>query len=219
MNTWIEAAKKRMRDMGITQSVLAERLGVTQGAVAHWLSGRRSPDIPTLERILKVLDLAPLGIRLVAVDDAFDGQSNVAPMLQPSRKPRSYPLISWVAAGERAESPDIFAPGQGEEMIESTENAGENGYWLTVKGKSMVSDGYPSFPPGMAILIRPEGFELVSGKFYVAKHRDGETTFKQYIYDAGTRYLSPLNPAYKLIEMDDDWAIIGRVVDAKLIGL
>ncbi|EKA58909.1 LexA family protein, partial [Pseudomonas aeruginosa] len=44
-------------------------------------------------------------------------------------------------------------------------------------------------------------------------------TFKQYIYDAGTRYLSPLNPAYKLIEMDDDWAIIGRVVDAKLIGL
>ncbi|WP_237745906.1 helix-turn-helix domain-containing protein, partial [Pseudomonas aeruginosa] len=85
--------------MGITQSVLAERLGVTQGAVAHWLSGRRSPDVPTLERILKALDLAPLGIRLVAVDDAFDGQSNVAPMLQPSRKPRSYPLISWVAAG------------------------------------------------------------------------------------------------------------------------
>lgn len=91
MNTWIEAAKKRMRDMGITQSVLAERLGVTQGAVAHWLSGRRSPDIPTLERILKALDLAPLGIRLVAVDDAFDGQSNVAPCCSQVANPGATP--------------------------------------------------------------------------------------------------------------------------------
>lgn len=219
MNTWTETAKKRMRDLGITQSVLAERLGVTQGAVAHWLSGRRSPDIPTLERILKALGLGPIEIKLVAADDAFDGYSNVAPMLQPSRKPRAYPLISWVAAGERAESPDNFTAGHGEEMIESTENAGDSGYWLTVKGKSMVSDGSPSFTPGMAILVKPEGFELVSGKFYIAKHRDGETTFKQYIYDAGTEYLAPLNPGFKLIELDDDWAIIGRVIDAKLRGL
>lgn len=219
MNTLIEEAKQRMKAIGMTQAELAERLGVTQGAVAHWLSGRRTPDIRTLENIFRALGLGQIEIQLVATDAAFDSLGNVAPMLQPARKPRSYPLISWVAAGERAESPDNFTPGNGEEMIESTENAGDSGYWLTVKGKSMISDGSPSFTPGMAILVRPEGFELISGKFYIAKHRDGETTFKQYIYDAGTEYLAPLNPAFKLIELDDDWAIIGRVIDAKLRGL
>lgn len=147
------------------------------------------------------------------------GMNNTGPTLQPHRSPQQYPLISWVAAGERAESPDNYCPGDGEEVIESTENAGQHGYWLTVKGHSMKSDGTPSFPEGIKILVRPEGFDLISGKFYVAKHRDGETTFKQYVRDAGTEYLAPLNPAFKTVEIDGEWRIIGRVVDAKITGL
>lgn len=145
--------------------------------------------------------------------------TNVAPALQPHRSPQQYPLISWVAAGERAESPDNYCPGDGEEMIESTENAGKAGYWLTVKGHSMKSDGTPSFPEGIKILVRPEGFDVINGKFYIAKHRDGETTFKQYVRDAGTEYLVPLNPAFRTVEIDGEWRIIGRVVDAKITGL
>jgi len=144
---------------------------------------------------------------------------NVSPTLQPHRQPKPYPLISWVAAGERAESPDNYHPGDSEELIESTENAGAAGYWLTVKGKSMTSEGSPSFPPGIKILVQPEGYDVISGKFYIAKHRDGETTFKQYTRDAGTEYLAPLNPAFKTVEMDGEWRIIGRVVDAKITGL
>ncbi|MGA4815423.1 S24 family peptidase [Pseudomonas aeruginosa] len=74
-------------------------------------------------------------------------------------------------------------------------------------------------PPGTPILVQPEGFDLISGKYYVAKHSDGETTFKQYVYDAGVKYLVPLNKAYRTLEMDDDWEIIGRVIDAKVPGL
>ncbi|MEN1395389.1 S24 family peptidase, partial [Pseudomonas aeruginosa] len=64
-------------------------------------------------------------------------------------------------------------------------------------------------------LIKPEGFDLVSGKFYIARHRDGESTFKQYIYDAGREYLVPLNPKFEQLEMDDAWDVIGRVIDSK----
>ncbi|MDU2872406.1 MAG: S24 family peptidase, partial [Pseudomonas aeruginosa] len=73
----------------------------------------------------------------------------------------------------------------------------------------------PSFPDGTPILIKPEGFDLISGKFYIAKHRDGETTFKQYIYDAGREYLVPLNAKFETVEMDDAWDVIGRVIDQK----
>ena len=83
----------------------------------------------------------------------------------------------------------------------------------------MTSDTPPSFPEGTPILVRPEGFDLISGKFYIAKHRDGETTFKQYVNDGGVEYLAPLNTAFKLVEFDEDWSIIGRVVDAKITGL
>lgn len=141
--------------------------------------------------------------------------SNIAPALQPSRGAREYPLISWVAAGDRALSADIFAPGVAEDWLPSTENAGPHGYWLIVRGPSMTSSTPPSFPDGTPILVQPEGFDLVSGKFYIARHQDGETTFKQYIYDSGREYLVPLNKEFKQVEMDDEWDVIGRVVDVK----
>lgn len=60
MNKWNLVAKARMKDLKVTQESLAEKLGVTQGAVAHWLSGRREPDLETIGRILAILGLPPL---------------------------------------------------------------------------------------------------------------------------------------------------------------
>lgn len=149
--------------------------------------------------------------------------SNVAPMLQPYREEKEYPLISWIAAGGWAESCDNFQPGDAEEWIASDVNAGPRGYWLTVKGPSMVDPSghaVTSFPPGMHILVQPEGFDVISGKFYIARRRvsanQRETTFKQYIRDAGIGYLQPLNPSFQTMLIDDDVEIIGRVVDARL---
>ncbi|MNR56798.1 hypothetical protein D3C85_1774450 [compost metagenome] len=69
----------------------------------------------------------------------------------------------------------------------------------------------------MRILVQPEGFDLISGRYYIARLRStGETTFQQYVRGAGTEYLQPLNPSYKTMEMGADVEIIGRVVDAKL---
>lgn len=62
MDKWNELAKARMRELKITQEGLAEKLGVTQGAVAHWLSGRREPDLATISRVLSILGLPPIQI-------------------------------------------------------------------------------------------------------------------------------------------------------------
>ena len=139
--------------------------------------------------------------------------SNVATARQPHRAVKEYPLISWVAAGSWQESCDNFQPGSADEWLISNENAGPHGYWLEVKGNSML----PTFTPGMRILVRPEGFDLISGKFYIAKLLDTEeTTFKQYVRDAGAALLQPLNPAYPILPVTDNVRIIGYVIDAKL---
>lgn len=150
-------------------------------------------------------------------DDLGDaGHANVAEVQQPHRLAKEYPLISWVAAGSWAEACDTFLPGDAEEWIESDERAGPHGYWLKVDGESMMPPTGFAFTEGMRILVQPEGFDLISGKFYIAKLLNtGETTFKQYVRDAGVEYLRPLNPSFKTLEITDNVRIIGRVIDAR----
>lgn len=150
-------------------------------------------------------------------DAASSEHANVKPALQPYREAREYPVISWVAAGSWSEACELHQPGIAEEWLASNENAGTSGYWLEINGDSMAPPSGFGFPSGMFILIQPEGFDLVSGKYYIAKLLDtGETTFKQYVRDAGVEYLRPLNPAFRTLEITDNVRIIGRVIDAKL---
>lgn len=209
--------KARLKELGIKQNELAARIGVSKGTVTFWMNGTNRIKGENLMAVARELQCSPDWLISGVDKEANAGErlQNIEPALQPSRAPQTYPLISWVAAGERAQSPDNFAPGAAEEWLSSTENAGTHGYWLIVKGPSMTSATPPSFPEGTPILVKPEGFDLVSGKFYIARHRSGETTFKQYIYDAGREYLVPLNAKFEPVEMDDTWDVIGRVIDMK----
>lgn len=198
---------------------LAHQIDSDSGNLSRLERGLQGTTPEKLKQIMAIL-----GIKLSAEQQGVGlpqdaGMSNVQPSLQPTRTPKSYPLISWVTAGSWAESPDHFHPGDADVWLESTENAGENGFWLDVRGDSMTCSGNPSFPEGSRILVRPEA-ELISGKYYVAKLLDsGEQTFKQYVEDAGHRYLKPLNPSYRTIEINGNCHFIGRVIDTKMTGL
>ena len=197
---------------------LANQVDSDTGNLSRLERGQQGTTPEKLKRIMDVL-----GIKLAQAGQGMDspqdtGMSNVQMALQPSRGSREYPLISWVIAGEWAESCDNFEPGDAETWLSSTENAGANGFWLDVRGDSMTCAGNPSFPEGSRILVMPEA-DLISGKYYVVKLENGESTFKQYIEDAGLRYLRPLNPAYRTIQIDGDCKVIGRVIDTKMTGL
>ncbi len=59
MKKWNELARARMKARKITQDQLAEHLGVTQGAVAHWMGGRREPSFEVIDSILQYVGLPP----------------------------------------------------------------------------------------------------------------------------------------------------------------
>ncbi|MDC9591674.1 helix-turn-helix domain-containing protein [Xenorhabdus sp. XENO-10] len=52
---WFDIAKDQMKVNGITYDKLAEHLGITRGAVGHWLNGRREPSIREIAAILDFL--------------------------------------------------------------------------------------------------------------------------------------------------------------------
>lgn len=54
---WYELAKARMSEVGITQAQLSEELGVTQGALSHWLNGRRSASLAEIGSIFRILGI------------------------------------------------------------------------------------------------------------------------------------------------------------------
>lgn len=198
---------------GLSQAALAKSCGWgSQSRVGNYEKNTREPSLDDLAAMARAMGVSPEALIIRGE------HGNVTPMVQPYRQAKEYPLISWVAAGAWAEACDNFQPGDADEWLESDVNAGPHGYWLEVKGQSMVAPGDgDSFTPRMRILVQPEGFDLVSGKFYVAKLLGtGETTFKRYIRDAGVEYLQPLNPSFKTMEMGDNVRLIGRVVDAKL---
>jgi transcriptional regulator with XRE-family HTH domain len=60
--------REARRMAGLTQARLARRLGTTQSVVARWESGRVSPTLETLTRIVQACGLT-LSISLRPVDD------------------------------------------------------------------------------------------------------------------------------------------------------
>ncbi|MBD2816027.1 helix-turn-helix domain-containing protein [Xenorhabdus sp. Flor] len=60
---WFDIAKDQMKVLGITYDKLAEHLGITRGAVGHWLNGRREP---SLKEIAAILDF--IGIKRVILN-------------------------------------------------------------------------------------------------------------------------------------------------------
>ncbi|TSD78688.1 helix-turn-helix domain-containing protein [Pseudomonas sp. KBS0710] len=210
-------AKKNL--LKLTQKKIAEAAGITPVSVNQYLRGINPLNARFAAVLAKAIQepIESFSPRLAA---EIAEMANVSPMVQPHRNATEYPLVSWVDAGRGIESTGVYPSGISDEWLSSTVNAGPKGYWLRVKGKSMTSDTPPTFPEGTPILICPEGFDLISGKFYVARNlTSGEATFKQYVLDAGVGYLVPLNPSYQPVVLDESWEIIGRAIDAKIIGM
>ena len=207
MNEWYEIAKKAMESQDISQEQMAERLGVTQGAVGHWLNGKREPKLEMINKLLAELGIPGLAVAGHAADE---GHSNVVATIQPTRMYR-YPVISWVLAGGWSEAVEPYPAGFSENYELSDYKAKGQAFWLEVRGDSMTATSGQSVPEGMLILV-DTGIEPTPGKLVIAKlPKSNEATFKKLVEDAGQLFLKPLNPADPTIPIDDDCKLIGVI--------
>lgn len=210
---------------GWTLEELAHRVETDTGNLSRLERGKQGASKELLTKLFNALQLGVADVEHIRPKSTnpeltYDLDNLVFMSREENRASarKGYPLISWVTAGEWARSPDNHDPADAE-WISSTENAGAGGFWLMVRGDSMTCTGNPSFPEGSLILVRPEA-DIVSGKYYVVEMLDsGEMTFKQYVEDAGLKYLRPLNAGYRAIEIDGNCRFIGRVIDTKMTGL
>nr|WP_312297183.1 LexA family transcriptional regulator [Atlantibacter hermannii] len=210
---WYDIAKQRIDALGLNQEKLAEHIGVTKGAVSHWLNGRRNPTLQEIGAIFKYLGVKDASFNS---DGTFTvGENEQEPVLS---RQYEYPLFTSVPAGAFSEV-GSFTENDAKAWVATTKKASKDAFWLEVKGHSMTAPQgmRPSFPEGMLILVDPAE-EVDAGDFCVAGvFGDSEVTFKKYTWDDGKHWLEPLNPSprYESIPCNENCRIIGKVVKAQ----
>lgn len=184
MKKWYELAKARMKERGVTQEKLADELGVTQGAVAHWLSGRREPSLSVIGQALQYLGLPKLE---VGATDLL-GESNVEtgpPITSPIRR------IDIVGIAQLGQGGYWINLELAEGFVE-TYSRDEDAYALLLKGDSMS----PAIRDGWVAVCEPN-HRLVPGEYVMVTTTDGQSMVKELLFENDEAVsLMSVNSAY-----------------------
>lgn len=205
---WFELAKARISVLGLSQAKLAEHMGVTNGAMGHWLNGRRSPSLKEIGAIFNFLGLTDVKFNS---DGTFStGESLEA---KPTLPQYQYPLFSHVQAGMFTPEVRTFTERDAEGWVSTSKRASDFAFWLEVDGHSMTAPAgsRPSFPEGMLILVDPEQ-SVDPGDYCIARLGGEDFTFKKLIKDGRSSYLQPLNPQFPMIPCNEDCRVVGKVI-------
>jgi SOS-response transcriptional repressor LexA len=214
MNTgqkWNALAKSRMKEIRVTQEALAEKLGVTQGAIGHWLNGRREPSIDIIISIFNALGMP--GVKFNQNGEVInDGDAELTPASIGLRK---IPIINEIQAGCWTESIECRSMDGSIETINTDLDLGSMAFALSVRGDSMA----PEILEGDVVVIDPD-VDPLPGDIVAAKNGNHEATLKQFrprgTNDQGLEYfeLVPRNPVYPSMRSDHNHVtIIGTMME------
>ena len=211
MDKWIELVKAKMSELKVTQEVLADRLGMSQGGVGHWLNKRRQPSIEDMNRVLRALGMEFLEVAMVIREPVvlLDDEVSLTQKYNPYFR---YPVSDW---REPAQLREGELPEYGKPRFELTDyHAQGKAFWLVVVGDAMTAPTGISIAEGMMILVDP-AIVPEPGKLVIAQWTDSpEATFRKLIEEGGQRYLVPLNPTYPKALYTEECRILGVVVQA-----
>lgn len=141
-------------------------------------------------------------------DDPYCDLSEVAHMNE------RVPLLSWEKVGKLDASVDLHEPGYADGFVDVIKKNARS-FALRVEGDSMTAPYGRTYPVGSIIIVDSDNKSPSSGQQVIAKLKtSGAVTFRQYIEEAGRRWLKPLNPQYP--PDFDPFDVIGVVTSTHL---
>jgi SOS-response transcriptional repressor LexA len=217
MDKWIELVKAKMSELKVTQEILAERIGMSQGGVGHWLNKRRQPGIAEMNRVLRALGMDYLEVAMV-IREPLPSEDEEISLAQNYNPYFGYPVSDWRETGEVRDG-ELSTYGTSLAVSKprfelSDYHAQGAAFWLVVVGDAMTAPTGASIAEGMLILVDP-AIVPEPGKLVIAQWPgSAEAVFRKLIEEGGQRYLVPLNPTYPKALYTEECRIIGVVVQA-----
>ncbi|HHL2712955.1 TPA: LexA family protein [Yersinia enterocolitica] len=210
MNTIGQRIKARRLQVKLTQKALGLLVGSTASAVTQWEQDSTQPKGENLLKLASVLGCSPEWI--------INGKDTPPPIDKIVSKGivnvSELPIISWVQAGSWTDVSEISQYHDVEDWVETTLKVSDSAFALRVKGESMTSPTGMSIPEGSIAIVEPafNGIDEALNRIVIAR-LDGssEATIKKLISDGSTLYLKPLNPDFKVMEVDHNCRLVGIV--------
>lgn len=188
--------KKAMKEAGLTQQKLADKLGITNPVVNAWINGKRNPTVNTIKRIAKATE-KPFSFFL---EESNIIDSRIELSLIPVRG------LSSASGGKFIlEETETFLP---------FKKSGPNQFAIKIVGDCMVDPDDPrnSIYDGDYVIVDPD-VEARNGDVIVAR-LDGEYSTVKRMYRHGEEVrLVPDNPEYAPIIRTAATFIVGKVID------
>lgn len=198
-----EFFKKLLEEKGVSQAEAAQAIGMSQANLSKFIHSKPESRSKFIYEISEYFGLTPR--------ECLEGR-RLFPEREKTTSPRPhrYSVISWVHAGELHEIEEHISGKIVEDVVYTVKDYGERVIALKVVGDSME----PEFHSGEIIIVSGDS-EWKSGDYVVARNINSNVaTFKKYVCESGRHLLLPLNRQYDKIEMDHDWTILGKVMQA-----
>lgn len=213
MDKWIALVRDRMEELGLTQEQLAERVGVSQGSVGHWLNKRRQPKIESMNRTFVEIGMPHYNVSLqLRIQGQVGGECGVYEVNDADADMDlmqyivcfRYPVLSWDQLGvAQIAEPAVF---------EQTDYLAQGkAFWLTVENDAMSAVSGRSVPQGMRMLVDP-GAEAEPGRLVIARQPGKSAIFRELAEEGGQRYLKALNSNFPALLCEEGCEFLGVVV-------
>lgn len=200
MKKLIELRKEKK----LTQSDLAEVLGISRQAYSNYEAGKRQPDNETMLKLAEYYN--------VSVDYLL-GRNENNELSNSSRKGIKIPVLGYVPAGMPIEAiEDIL---DYEEITPEMARNGEH-FALKIKGDSMI----PNIMDGDIVIVRVQP-DVESGETAIVKINGDEATCKRVVKQRSGISIVANNPKYEPIfftnkEIEElPVTVVGKVVELR----
>jgi repressor LexA len=198
--------RNKKKNLGLTNQEIANRAGLPLRTVEQIMCGKvKNPRLDTVQAIDRAL-----GVSIESEEEKkyppIEGEIDVGELdMYP------VPLVGRVVAGMPIESEENI-----EGYVYINHKPKEEYFALRVWGDSMINAGIPD---GAILIVHKQAY-ADSGNIVVA-FLNGEQTVKYFKNFDGDFYLYPANLNYQPIPIKttDDFLILGRVIEIRILGL
>lgn len=180
-----------MKELGISQEKLGEMLGKTQGAIAHWLNGKRDPGIENIASIMRALKIDTISL----LPDGSVKNPHDEIEYAGKLKDGLVPVVGEAVMGADGEF-EMQEVSQGWLRIYS---ADPNAFSVKVKGDSM----FPRINSGEFVVIEPRT-QVCPGDEVFVRTVEGKNMIKRLGYHRDNTYqFISVNQQHPPLTIDD----------------
>ncbi len=204
----------RIRELGLSQTAIADRFGIRPQAVSQWASGSTKPEAAKLDLLARLLGCSVTYLLTGEEVQEDEDWERAYKNGEPAGKP--IPIVNYITAGQWRSSASDSDYGDDDNAwpiwLETDQPASSEAFALEVRGDSML----PTFVPGDRVIVDP-AVEPRPGDVVVASiEGDTEAVLRKYRV---VGFDSERKPIFDLVPLNEDYPVLqinerqpGRIV-------